>query len=112
MQQASRTRLGGPRPAEGPAIVRAIEHTIELLDNGEVRVAEPVDGFAGRRGRWKVNDDWVKKAVILYFHPGHGDAAPGRLSSTTSAPEDRLRRPGRARGAMPWPVTAPTWRRA
>ena len=49
-----------------PAIVRAIEHTIELLDNGEVRVAEPMDGFADGEGRWKVND-WVKKAVILYF---------------------------------------------
>ncbi|MEZ4759239.1 MAG: 2,3,4,5-tetrahydropyridine-2,6-dicarboxylate N-succinyltransferase [Flavobacteriales bacterium] len=49
-----------------PAIVRAIEHTIELLDKGEVRVAEPVDGFADGEGRWKVND-WVKKAVILYF---------------------------------------------
>ena len=49
-----------------PAIVRAIEHTIELLDKGEVRVAEPMDGFADGEGRWKVND-WVKKAVILYF---------------------------------------------
>lgn len=49
-----------------PAIVRAIEHTIELLDKGEVRVAEPVDGFADGEGRWRVND-WVKKAVILYF---------------------------------------------
>jgi len=49
-----------------PAIVRAIEHTIELLDKGEVRVAEPMDGFAEGEGRWKVND-WVKKAVILYF---------------------------------------------
>lgn len=38
----------------------AIEHTIEQLDKGLIRVAEPQgDG-------WIVND-WVKKAVILYF---------------------------------------------
>jgi 2,3,4,5-tetrahydropyridine-2-carboxylate N-succinyltransferase len=39
---------------------RAIQAVIEKLDKGELRVAEP-DG-----DRWKVND-WVKKAVILYF---------------------------------------------
>jgi len=38
----------------------AIREVIELLDTGKLRVAEPIlDG-------WKVND-WVKKAVILYF---------------------------------------------
>ncbi len=42
------------------AVRDAIFHTIEMLDRGEVRVAEP----AGEE--WKVND-WVKKAVILYF---------------------------------------------
>jgi 2,3,4,5-tetrahydropyridine-2-carboxylate N-succinyltransferase len=40
--------------------VSAIETVIEKLDKGILRVAEPTsDG-------WKVND-WVKKAVILYF---------------------------------------------
>ncbi len=38
----------------------AIEKVIALLDAGELRVAEPLDG------EWKVNE-WVKKAVILYF---------------------------------------------
>ncbi len=38
----------------------AIEKIIELLDKGEIRVARPVNG------EWIVND-WVKKAVILYF---------------------------------------------
>ncbi len=38
----------------------AIEEAIELLDKGKIRVAEP-DG-----DDWKVNE-WVKKAVILYF---------------------------------------------
>ncbi len=38
----------------------AIRETIENLDSGKIRVAEPADGG------WTVND-WVKKAVILYF---------------------------------------------
>ncbi|MFY0626686.1 MAG: 2,3,4,5-tetrahydropyridine-2,6-dicarboxylate N-succinyltransferase [Reichenbachiella sp.] len=43
-----------------PEVVKAIEYVIEELDKGRLRCAEPtVDG-------WKVND-WVKKAVILYF---------------------------------------------
>lgn len=38
----------------------AIETVIERLDKGELRVAERIGN------RWHVND-WVKKAVILYF---------------------------------------------
>ena len=37
-----------------------IEEAIRLLDAGEIRVAEPVDGG------WQVNE-WVKKAILLYF---------------------------------------------
>jgi len=37
-----------------------IEEVIGLLDKGKVRVAELIDG------KWSVNE-WVKKAVILYF---------------------------------------------
>ncbi len=37
-----------------------IRQVIDLLDRGEIRVSEP-DGDS-----WKVND-WIKKAVILYF---------------------------------------------
>ena len=40
--------------------VAAIESIIEQLDKGTIRVAEPIDGS------WQVNE-WVKKAVILYF---------------------------------------------
>ncbi len=39
---------------------QAIEQVIEWLDKGQIRVAEPSEDG------WKVND-WVKKAVILYF---------------------------------------------
>lgn len=43
-----------------PKTVEAINAVMEELDKGRLRVAEPVgDG-------WQVND-WVKKAVILYF---------------------------------------------
>lgn len=41
--------------------VSAINEVIEKLDQGLIRVAEPTG-----EGTWKVND-WVKKAVILYF---------------------------------------------
>jgi 2,3,4,5-tetrahydropyridine-2-carboxylate N-succinyltransferase len=37
-----------------------IRKVIDLLDKGELRVAEPIDGG------WQVNE-WVKKAVVLYF---------------------------------------------
>lgn len=40
--------------------IEAIEEVIEQLDKGLLRVAEPAGEI------WKVND-WVKKAVILYF---------------------------------------------
>ena len=39
---------------------QAIEEVIEKLDKGIIRVAQPT--AAG----WQVND-WIKKAVILYF---------------------------------------------
>jgi 2,3,4,5-tetrahydropyridine-2-carboxylate N-succinyltransferase len=39
----------------------AIRQVLNLLDTGKLRCAEPEAG-----GGWKVND-WVKKAVILYF---------------------------------------------
>ncbi|NMH86459.1 2,3,4,5-tetrahydropyridine-2,6-dicarboxylate N-succinyltransferase [Flavivirga algicola] len=38
----------------------AISKVIDLLDKGELRVAEPITGG------WQVNE-WVKKAVVLYF---------------------------------------------
>lgn len=41
--------------------IAAIEHIIEEIDKGRIRVAEP-DGNGG----WIVNE-WVKKAVVMYF---------------------------------------------
>lgn len=44
---------------------QAIHEVIRLLDIGELRVAEPGNGEK-REIYWKVNE-WIKKAVILYF---------------------------------------------
>lgn len=43
------------------ASVEHIENIIQLLDSGQLRVAEPLEN-----GDWQVNE-WVKKAVIMYF---------------------------------------------
>ncbi|MEO9572008.1 MAG: 2,3,4,5-tetrahydropyridine-2,6-dicarboxylate N-succinyltransferase [Polaribacter sp.] len=40
--------------------INTIRKVIDLLDKGELRVAEPIEGG------WQVNE-WVKKAVVLYF---------------------------------------------
>jgi 2,3,4,5-tetrahydropyridine-2,6-dicarboxylate N-succinyltransferase len=44
-----------------PTVTEQINRVIEKLDKGELRVAEPLPD-----GTWQVND-WIKKAVILYF---------------------------------------------
>jgi 2,3,4,5-tetrahydropyridine-2-carboxylate N-succinyltransferase len=46
-----------------PETKAAIEHVIEELDKGRLRVAIPP---AEEGGEWTINE-WVKKAVILYF---------------------------------------------
>ncbi len=43
-----------------PKTQNAIREVIQLLDKGEIRVAEPL------AGDWRLND-WIKKAIILYF---------------------------------------------
>jgi 2,3,4,5-tetrahydropyridine-2,6-dicarboxylate N-succinyltransferase len=55
----SRIRASFATPERGPD-VDAVEEVIDLLDRGEVRVAEPTDEG------WVVND-WAKEAVLLYF---------------------------------------------
>jgi len=41
--------------------IEAINHIIEELDKGIIRIAEPSDD-----GTWQINE-WVKKAVVMYF---------------------------------------------
>jgi 2,3,4,5-tetrahydropyridine-2-carboxylate N-succinyltransferase len=43
-----------------PVYINAIREVISLLDEGKLRCAEPTNSG------WKVNE-WVKKAVVLYF---------------------------------------------
>ncbi|WP_266365952.1 2,3,4,5-tetrahydropyridine-2,6-dicarboxylate N-succinyltransferase [Tellurirhabdus rosea] len=45
-----------------PESVAAVAEVIALLDEGQLRVAEPKQDGSG----WQVND-WVKKAILLYF---------------------------------------------
>ena len=40
--------------------IDTIRQVVDLLDKGELRVAEPIENG------WQVNE-WVKKAVVLYF---------------------------------------------
>lgn len=58
-------------PASVTAEVKsAVEQAIELLDSGEKRVAEKVDG------EWIVNQ-WLKKAVLLSFRIRDNEVMPG-----------------------------------
>lgn len=43
-----------------PKIIKAIDEVVALVDNGELRVANPINNT------WIVNE-WVKKAIIMYF---------------------------------------------
>jgi len=49
----------------------AVEQAIELLESGRQRVAEPDKG-----GGWQVNE-WLKKAVLLYFRCNDMELMPG-----------------------------------
>ena len=48
-----------------------VEAALQLLDNGQARVAEP-DG----QGDWQVNQ-WLKKAVLLSFRLNDNEVVPG-----------------------------------
>jgi len=54
-------------------ILAAIEASIAGLEQGVLRVAEPVDG------EWQVNE-WLKKAVLLYFRVRHNQVIDGSAS--------------------------------
>jgi 2,3,4,5-tetrahydropyridine-2-carboxylate N-succinyltransferase len=57
----------------GADLVAAIEATISDLEQGVLRVAEPRDGD------WFVNE-WLKKAVLLYFRIRHNEVIEGPAS--------------------------------
>ena len=68
----------------GDSTVRsAVESAINLLDAGQVRVAEPGNGSGGG---WSVNE-WLKKAVLLYFRLHDNEPIEmGRLSGYDKVP--------------------------
>ncbi len=47
-------------PGTGGAIRDAVDSALDLLDGGDARVAEKVNG------EWRINQ-WLKKAVLLSF---------------------------------------------
>ena len=59
-----RTTLS-PNDANTP-IGQAVIETIEALDAGKIRVAEPDPNHPEATHGWRVNQ-WIKKAVLLYF---------------------------------------------
>ncbi len=68
-----------PRNAPG-ALRAAVENAIELLNEGQLRVAQP-DG-----SRWRVNE-WLKKAVLLSFRINDNQAmAAGALNFYDKVP--------------------------
>lgn len=70
---------------------RAVDETIRLLDQGRVRSAEKRDGV------WVVND-WVKKAILLYFRiQGMETAAVGPFEYRDKIPLKHDLEPARAR---------------
>ena len=73
-----------------PEIKDAVLDAIELLDSGQARVAEKLNGA------WRVNQ-WLKKAVLLYFriennavvagsYTNYYDKVPLKLSSYNECP--------------------------
>lgn len=85
---------------------QAVRQVVELVDKGQLRTAEPVDPA---KSEWKVNE-WVKKAVILYFRSSHAqDARPGNWSGTTRWRSSTATRSWAcASYRTPWRATAPT----
>ena len=57
----------------GAELLDAIEASISGLEQGALRVAEPVNGG------WQVNE-WLKKAVLLYFRVRHNQVIDGSAS--------------------------------
>ena len=47
-------------PKSDKKLVKAINETIDLVDQGKIRVANKIDG------NWVVNQ-WIKKAILLSF---------------------------------------------
>ena len=61
-------------PSSAPEEIRhAVSQAIDLLNSGQARVAEKIDG------EWTVHQ-WLKKAVLLYFRLHNNDVIDGAES--------------------------------
>ena len=61
-------------PGNAPADLKAcIEDCLDLLEQGELRVAEPASGGSSA---WSVNE-WLKKAILLYFRISRNEVMNG-----------------------------------
>ncbi len=58
-------------PDTGGDIAKAVNETMQLLDEGAIRVASPTPD-----GRWQVHQ-WIKKAVLLWFRLTPNDVIRG-----------------------------------
>ena len=59
-------------------IIKAIESTIDDIDNGSIRVAEKINE------EW-ITNQWIKKAILLYFRINNMkliSGSPGTVSYT------------------------------
>ncbi len=54
---------GNINPRTSGAVRNAVISAMKMMDGGKMRVAEPV---VGRGGEWMVNE-WLKKAILMYF---------------------------------------------
>jgi len=58
-------------PSNVPSHIKhAVDEAVQLLDRGECRVAEKIDG------QWQTNE-WLKKAILLYFRTHDNKVIPG-----------------------------------
>lgn len=73
IEAAFETRKTISPESAGAALIAAIETSISGLEQGLLRVAEPVE-----QG-WQVNE-WLKKAVLLYFRIRHNEVIDGAAS--------------------------------
>ena len=66
-------------PATKGPVREAVEAAIDLLDRGEVRVAERT-----QNGAWRVNQ-WLKKALLLSFPLNDLSVIPGGPGQASAA---------------------------
>lgn len=73
IENAFENRASLTPETEDKAILDAVQQAIAMLNSGEARVAEKIDG------EWVVHQ-WLKKAVLLYFRLHNNDVIEGAES--------------------------------